>query len=116
MSGDGAVTLEEVYIVLDDFISLNKINELQFSISVPGGWSALRCEDISGGTDRVRQHRQEREGESGVVSSSNTSALTQVYKADFIQHLKETSLVKQFSCLNPESDEKWNNIAKTAFK
>ena len=25
VSGDGAVTLEEVYIVLDDFISLNKI-------------------------------------------------------------------------------------------
>ena len=39
-----------------------------------------------------------------------------VYKADFIQHLKETSLSKQFSSLNPESDEKWNNIAKTAFK
>ena len=41
---------------------------------------------------------------------------TQVYKPDFIQHLKETSLSKQFANVNPESDEKWNAIAKTAFK
>ena len=39
-----------------------------------------------------------------------------VYKADFIQHLKQTALSKQFSNVNPESDEKWNNIARTAFK
>lgn len=37
-------------------------------------------------------------------------------KSDFIQHLKTTNLLKQFSNISPESDEKWNNIADTAFK
>ena len=30
--------------------------------------------------------------------------------------MKSTNLLKQFSNISPESDEKWNNIANTAFK
>ena len=52
------------------------------------------------------------------LSSLNHSILTQVTKADFVQHLKScnTNLLKQFTNVAPESDEKWNNLANTAFK
>ena len=42
----------------------------------------------------------------------------QVTKTDFIQHLKctNTNLLRQFSNISPESDQKLNNLANTAFK
>ena len=47
-----------------------------------------------------------------------TERFRQVTKADFVQHLKScnTNLLKQFTNVAPESDEKWNNLANTAFK
>ena len=47
-----------------------------------------------------------------------TEPSRQVTKADFVQHLKScnTNLLKQFTNVAPESDEKWNNLANTAFK
>ena len=47
---------------------------------------------------------------------SGRAIFVQVTKTDFIQLLKSKNLLKQFSNLSPESDEKWNNIATTAFR
>ena len=37
-------------------------------------------------------------------------------KTDFIQHLKSSNLLKQFSNVSNESEERLNNVARTAFK
>ena len=40
----------------------------------------------------------------------------QLSKSDFILHLKKNNLARHFEVPDPESDEKWNNVAITAFK
>ena len=98
VSGDGAVTLEE-------FMDVAK----HFGIK-------LTEEELNGFVNIAKK---------GKVSESSAEIFiltplylhpAKVYKADFIQHLKVSSLSKQFANVNPESDEKWNNLANTAFK